>query len=298
MEQSANTLDWTYIRAFLTVAETGSLSAAARALGQSQPTLGRHIKAAEASLGAALFIREAGGLRLTDVGASLLAPAREMAAASARLGMLAAGRDQQLSGTVRITASVVVSHAILPPILADLRLAEPDIALELVPSDTSENLLFREADIALRMFQPTQLDVVTRKIADQPLALYAAHGVLARFGQPQNLEDLKHMPFVGFDRDDQILRAMRGFGFDVSRDFFGVRCDDQPVFWQLVCAGCGVGAMQAVIGDAEPRVQRLNVQPDLPALPVWLAAHEALHKTPRVKRVWDFLAERFGRRPG
>lgn len=298
MDQSANTLDWTYIRAFLTVAETGSLSAAARALGQSQPTLGRHIKAAEASLGAALFIREAGGLRLTDVGASLLAPAREMAAASARLGMLAAGRDQQLSGTVRITASVVVSHAILPPILADLRLAEPDIALELVPSDTSENLLFREADIALRMFQPTQLDVVTRKIADQPIALYAAHEVLARFGQPRNLEDLKHMPFVGFDRDDQILRAMRGFGFDVSRDFFGVRCDDQAVFWQLVCAGCGVGAMQAVIGDAEPRVQRLNVQPDLPALPVWLAAHEALHKTPRVKRVWDFLAERFGRRPG
>lgn len=292
MDQSVNALDWTYIRAFLAVAETGSLSAAARALGQSQPTLGRHIKAAEASLGAALFTREAGGLRLTDVGASLLAPARDMAQASARLEMLAAGRDQQLSGTVRITASVVVSHAILPPILADMRRAEPEIDIELVPSDTSENLLFREADIALRMFQPTQLDLVTRKIADQPLALYAAHEVLARWGQPKALDDLKTMPFVGFDRDDRILRHMRDMGFDVTRDFFGVRCDDQAAFWQLVCAGCGVGAMQCVVGDAEPRVARLHFQPDLPPLPVWLAAHEALHKTPRVKRVWDFLAQR------
>ena len=298
MDIPASPLDWTHIRSFLAVAETGSLSAAARALGQSQPTLGRHVKAAEATLGAALFSRDPAGLRLTDVGLSLLGPAREMAAASARLETLAAGRDQQLSGTVRITASVVVSHAILPPILADLRTAEPEIEIELVPSDTAESLIFREADIALRMFQPTQLDVVTRKIADQPLALYAAHDVLARFGQPRSLEDLKHMPFVGFDRDDQILRAMRGFGFDVSRDFFGVRCDDQAAFWQLVCAGCGVGAMQAVIGDAEPRVQRLEVQPDLPALPVWLAAHEALHKTPRVKRVWDFLAQRFAQMPG
>lgn len=294
MDITPNALDWTYIRAFLAVAETGSLSAAARALGQSQPTLGRHVKAAEAALGAALFIRKPGGLRLTDVGLSLLAPARDMANASARLETLAAGRDQRLSGTVRITASVVVSHAILPPILADIRKAEPEIEIELVPSDTTENLIFREADIALRMFEPTQLDVVTRKIAEQPLALYAAHDVLARWGQPKDMDDLKQIPFVGFDQNDLILRAMRGFGLDVSRNFFGVRCDDQAVFWQLVCAGCGVGAMQCVIGDAEDRVQRLDIQPDLPPLPVWLAAHEALHKTPRVKRVWDFLAQRLG----
>jgi len=292
MDLPANTLDWTYIRAFLDVAETGSLSAAARALGQSQPTLGRHVKAAEGAVGAALFIREPGGFRLTDVGLSLLEPAREMAVASARLETLAAGRDQRLTGTVRITASIVVSHALLPPIIADMRLAEPEIEIELVPSDTTENLIFREADIALRMYQPTQLDVVTRKIADQPLALYAAQDVLARHGQPQTLEELKHMPFVGFDQDDQILRAMRSFGFDVSRSFFGVRCDDQATFWQLVCAGCGIGAMQRVIGEAEARVQPLDVQPALPTLPVWLAAHEALYKTPRVKRVWDFLADR------
>ena len=279
------------MRAFLAVAETGSLSAAARALGQSQPTLGRHVRAAEAALGATLFVRVPGGLQLTDIGRSLLGPAREMAAASARLETLAAGRDMAVSGTVRITASVVVSHYLLPSIIAELREAEPAIEVELVPSDTTENLLFREADIAIRMFRPAQLDIVTRKIGDSPMALYASGGLLARFGQPADLDALTRLPFVGFDRSDMTLRLVRGWGLDVDRGFFGVRCDDQAVYWKLVCAGCGVGGMQTLIGDAEPQVQRLDVQPELPPLPLWLAAHEAMHKTPRVKRVWEFLAD-------
>lgn len=289
-------LDWTYVRAFLAVAETGSLSAAARTLGQSQPTLGRHIKAAEAALGATLFVREPGGLQLTEIGRTLLGPAREMAAASARLETLAAGRDMRVSGTVRITASVVVSHYLLPRIIAALRDAEPDIEVELVPSDTTENLLFREADIAIRMFRPKQLDIVTRKIGDSPMALYASGDLLSRFGQPANFEELRRLPFVGFDRSDMILRQFREWGLDVTKAFFGVRCDDQAVYWKFICAGCGVGGMQTAIGDTEPRVQRLDFQPDLPPLPIWLAAHDAMHKTPRIKRVWEFLVDAVSRK--
>ncbi|UOA29490.1 LysR family transcriptional regulator [Pseudosulfitobacter sp. DSM 107133] len=292
MTGTRNSLDWTYIRAFLAVAETGSLTAAAQQLGQSQPTLGRHIKAAEAAVGAELFLRTPNGLQLTDIGRMMLEPARDMAGASARLETLAAGRDTRLSGTVRLTASVVVSNETLPQIIADLRIAEPDIEIELVPSDTTENLIFREADIAIRMFRPTQLDIVTRKIADRPMALYATPGLLARYGQPDSLEQLQALPFVGFDRSDLILRYFRETGFDVTRNFFGVRCDDQATFWKLVCAGCGVGAMQTVIGDAEPKVSRLDFQSELPALSIWLAAHQALYQSPRIKRVWDFLAER------
>jgi len=289
-------LDWTYVRAFLAVAETGSLSAAARALGQSQPTLGRHIKAAEVALGATLFVREPGGLQLTEIGRILLGPAQEMAAASARLETLAAGRDMRVSGTVRITASVVVSHFLLPRIIAELRDAEPDIDVELVPSDTTENLIFREADIAIRMFRPTQLEIVTRKIGDSPMALYASGDLLSRFGQPANFEELRRLPFVGFDRSDMILRQFQEWGLDVTKAFFGVRCDDQAVYWKFVCAGCGVGGMQTAIGDTEPRVQRLDFQPDLPPLPIWLAAHDAMHKTPRIKHVWDFLVDAVSRK--
>jgi len=295
MNVGRSSLDWTYIRAFLAVAEAGSLSAAARTLGLSQPTLGRHIRAAEAGLGATLFVREPGGLQLTEVGRTLFGPARDMAAASARLETLAAGRDMRVSGTVRITASVVVCHYVLPRIIAELRKAEPDIEVELAPSDTTENLIFRDADIAIRMFRPTQLEIVTRKIGDSPLALYASDDLLAHYGQPSNFEELRGVPFVGFDRSDMILRQFRDWGLDVTKGFFGVRCDDQAAYWKLVCAGCGVGGMQTVIGDVEPKVQTLDFQPDLPPLPLWLAAHDAMHKTPRVKRVWDFLLESISR---
>ncbi len=284
-------LDWTYIRSFLAVAESGSLSAAARRIGQSQPTLGRHVRMAEEQIGTKLFIRVHDGLELTDAGRLLLEPARQMAQAHARFATVAAGRDTGLQGTVRITASVVVSHYLLPEILSGLRREEPDIEIELVPTDASENLLFREADLAIRMYRPTQLDVVTRKITDLAMQLYGASELLARMEEPQNLDDLSDFPFVGFDRSDLIIRSMREMGIDVDRHFFGIRCDDQAAYWQLIRSGCGLGAMQAAIGDRDPAVKRLCVQPELPSLPMWLAAHEAMHKTPRVKRVWDFLAQ-------
>lgn len=295
MNITARDLDWTHIRSFLAVAETGSLTAAARKTGQSQPTLGRHIKAAEAALGTRLFLRSTDGLRLTDAGLSLLEPAREMGRASARFATLAAGRDAGLSGTVRITASVVVSHHLLPGIIADLRRMEPKIDIELVPSDSSESLIFREADIAVRMYRPTQLDIVARKVSEQALALYASKEQLVRKGNPRTFEELAGMDFVGFDRSDMIIRTMRTLGFPVDRDFFGIRCDNQAIYWELVRNGCGVGAMQTVIGDADAAVERLHFQPGLPVLPVWLAAHSALHKNPRVQRVWRHLADRLKR---
>ena len=284
-----NDLDWTYIRAFLAVAESGSLSAAARKIGQSQPTLGRHIKAAEEALDTKLFARTAGGLQLTEAGFALLEPARNMAKASADLVTLAAGRDARLSGTVRITASVVMSHYLLPSIIAKIREAEPEIEIELVPSDTSENLIFREADIAIRMHRPTQLDIIARKIREHPVALYASRDLLERHGNPHTLEELREFDFVGFDRSDMIIRAMRSIGIQVDRHYFGVRCDNQATYWELVRQGCGAGAMQTVIGDRDRQVEKLFFQPEIQGLPVWLAAHEVLYRTPRVKHVWDHL---------
>jgi len=285
-------LDWTLLQSFAAVAESGSLSAAARKLGQSQPTVGRHVRALEQALGVELFTRGPKGLIPTDAARGLIAPAEQMRDAAARLRLAAEGQDAGLAGTVRITASTVVSHFILPPIIAATRRAHPEIQIELVPSDSSENLLFREADIALRMYRPTQLDIVTAHVADQELGLYAATGFLDRVGRPRTEEALKRLEFVGFDANDTIIRAMRGAGMDVDRGFFGVRCDDQAAYWHLVRAGCGVGGMQVTIGDAEPGVERVLPEMKLPALPVWLAAPSALRHSPRIRLVWDRLAER------
>ena len=284
--------DWTLYRSFLTVAEEGSLSGAARALGLSQPTLGRHIAELEASLAVELFIRGTHGLALTEAGEDMVPAALQMRDAAAAMALMAASRDSALRGTVRLTASRVVSHHILPPILADLRQKEPGIEIELVPSDSTENLLFREADIALRMYRPTQLDVVTRHLCDLPMALYAAKSYLDRRGRPTSLQALKRFDIVGMDRSDLHLQMMAFLGLTLKREDFSVRCDDQVVYWNLVRAGCGIGAAQCVIGDADPLVERLPLL-DLPALPVWLTAPQVLRQAPRVRYVLDHLAVAF-----
>lgn len=286
-------LDWTLIRSFLSVAQHGSFSAAARALGISQPTIGRHIRELETDLGLDLFLRESRGQSLTPEGALLLDRARDMETAAQALELAAAGRSGHTTGTVRITASVVVSHFLLPPILARLRATHPGIQIELVPSDQPENLLFRQADIAVRMFRPTQLDIVTAHVADQEIGLYAAHDYLARKGVPGSLDDFMDHEIVGFDRSELMIRAMNRVGIEVTRDFFPVRCDDQAAFWHLVVAGCGIGGMQTAIGDTEPRVARVLRDFPLPALPLWLAAPQAIRHSPRIQLVWDALTDGF-----
>ena len=294
MTQSFADLDWTLVQTFLAVAETGSLSAAARVLGVSQPTLGRKVREIEAALGAELFMRHAKGLALSETGAAMLGPAQAMREAAGRLALMAAGEDRRLTGPVRITASVVVSHFVLPPVLTRLRREEPGIEIDLVASDSSENLLFREADIAIRMYRPGQLDVVTRHVTDLGMGIYAATGYLDRVGRPADVDGLLALDWVGFDRNEMILRGMAEAGWRVGRDFFKLRTDDQAAYWQLVRAGGGVGIMQQAIGAAEQLVERLVPELPLPSLPVWLTAHETVRRMPRVARVWEALVAAFG----
>lgn len=288
--------DWTLIRSFLAVAETGSLSAAARRLGLTQPTLGRHIAELEAALGLDLFTRQPRGLAPTETAAALLPHARGMAEAAARLSLAAAGREMRLAGPVRITASRVVAHHLLPEILAGLRVEEPGIEIELVASDTAENLLFREADIALRMYRPDQLDLVAAHVADLSLGLYAASAYLDRRGRPASMEDLLAHDFVGFDRSELMIRMMAGLGLVRRRGDFPVRCDDQLVHWNLVRAGLGIGGAQRIFADADPAVERIAPFLRLPPLPLWIAAPEALRHQPRVARVFAWLADSLRRR--
>lgn len=285
--------DWTLIRSFLAVADAGSLSGAARATGISQPTLGRHVQAAEAALKVQLFARVAQGLRLTEAGQALLPAARAMGQAAAELALNAKAQGAGVAGTVRLTASRVVAHYILPPILARLRADEPRIEIELVASDTSENLLFGEADIALRMYRPTQPDLVARHLGDLPLGLYAAKAYLDRRGRPRTISEMMKLDFIGQDRLDQIIRVMSGLGMPVERHFFPVRCDDPLTYLELIRAGAGLGGILCRVGDADPGLERIDLVPDLPRLPVWLTAAPRLRQSPRLRRVWDALADGF-----
>lgn len=295
MTQTFAPADWSLVQAFLAVAEEGSLSGAARALGASQPTLGRQIKALEHQLDAALFTRQARGLALTDTGAALVAPARQMRDAMGQIALTAAGRSAQMEGTVRITASVMTSQLHLPRIIADTREKEPQIHIELVPSDDSRNLLYREADIAVRMYRPTQLELVTQHIGDIPIVICAAQSYIARNGPLQGLADLPNHDFIGFDLNPAIIEGFASAGLEVTRDFFKVRCDDQAAYWQLVRAGCGIGFSQRDIAQNDPDIEVFDLGLDISTLPIWLTAHAAMRETPRIRRVWELLAE--GLRP-
>ena len=291
MDNALNSLDWALLQAFLAVAETGSLSAAARQLGQSQPTLGRQIRATESALGTSLFTRQPRGLALNEAGLTLLPAAQEMQDAARRLSLLAAGQSQSLKGTVRITASLVFSHYSLPPIISAIRQAEPDIQIELAPSDSSENLLFREADIAVRMYQPTQDDVIARKLGEIKTGLFAHEDYITRKGTPRGFSDMAHHDVVGLDRGTLVIDSMKALGMPATREDFPVRCDDQSVYWELTKAGCGIGATQLRLGLEAPNMVRVLEQLPLENLPVWLVAAKALRQTPRIRRVYDMLAK-------
>ncbi|MEM9188746.1 MAG: LysR family transcriptional regulator [Myxococcota bacterium] len=282
-------LDWSLIQSFVAVVDAGSLSAAARILRTTQPTVGRHVHALESQLNVSLFRRSRRGMVPTREANDLLPAARRMAEAAAMLELSAVGQDGDLAGTVRVTSSVFVAHYVLPPILAELRREVPALSIELVPSDTTENLLFREADIAVRMYRPTQLDVVAKRVGELSIGAYAATSYLERRGRPESPDDLGDHDLVGFDWDETILRGMRAFGREASREDFAVRCDHQTAYWQLVRAGCGIGFGQTIVGDNDDAVERVLPGLPIPTMPVWLAARPELRHSPRVARVWADL---------
>jgi DNA-binding transcriptional LysR family regulator len=283
--------DWEKLQVFVAAADRGSLSGAARTLGISQPTAGRQVQALESQLGVQLFSRTARGLALTDTGMELLGYAREMSDAANRLALAALGRVEALGGVVRITASEIVATYRLPPVLLALRAAEPEIEVELVASNATDNLLQREADIAVRMYRPSQTDVITRSLGEIELGVYAAESYLARRGCPRNPEDLLEHDVIGYDRDESMIRGFRSAGVTVERRFFPNRTDDQVVAWRMVVEGNGIGFMQVAIGDAEPAVRRILADLPLPTLPIWLTAHSELKTSRPIRRVYDFIAD-------
>ncbi|MEM9277339.1 MAG: LysR family transcriptional regulator [Pseudomonadota bacterium] len=291
MDINLSRLEWSHIQTLLAVAETGSFSAAARKLGLTQPTVGRHISTVETNLGITLFTRRAKGMEPTQAAYELLEPAKAMRNAATQLELNATGVANTPGGNVRITSSVFMAHHALPPIIARLRREAPEISIELVPSDTTENLLYREADIAVRMVRPEQLDMITRFIGDIELALFGRKDYLDRVGRPERKEDLLNHDFVGYDRNEQIVLGFREAGYDIDREFFKVRCDNQTAYWELVRAGCGLGIGQVSQGRENPDLEEIPLDLKLPTLPVWLTVPQTIRNNPAIRKVWEILAE-------
>jgi DNA-binding transcriptional LysR family regulator len=283
--------DWTLMRSFLAVLDAGSLLGAARRLRQSQPTLGRHISVLEAELGTALFERTGRGLMPTNAARDIAIHARQMQDAADALQRSLSRQHQSLAGTVRLTASQTVAAFVLPALLLKLRQALPEIQIELVASNDVKNLLRREADIALRMVRPVQESLVTRKIATLSLGTYAHSRYLKQHGTPRTTQDLLRHQLIGYDQDPTIIDGFRVFGEAITREHFALRSDDHIVQWQALRAGLGIGFAADYLAQRERTLTRILPELALPSLPVWLTTHREIHGNPRIRRVFDFLAE-------
>ncbi|WP_108882286.1 LysR substrate-binding domain-containing protein [Anderseniella sp. Alg231-50] len=282
--------DWNRARAFLVTAEEGSLSAAARALGMAQPTLGRQVRAFEEEVGVLLFERIGNGLKLTTSGLELVEHVRVMGEAAGRVSLTASGQSQQVEGPVCITATEVAAAYILPPIVAKLRAAEPGITVEVVATNNVSDLRRREADIAIRSGRPTDPDLIARMLRSNTASLYASENYLERIGNPQTSEELLQGEFMGFEQQQQYIDGLNQLGLKVTSQNFPVICNNHIVQWQMVKQGIGIGVMISQVGDAEPGVRL--AAPWLPAfeIEVWLVAHRELNTSRRVRLVFDFLA--------
>lgn len=284
-------VDWSLAQAFIAVAQEGSLSAASREFGVSQPTLGRQIKALEEQLATTLFRRQPKGLTLTSEGEAVLPYALSMAEAASGFATAAAGRDMSVQGTVRITASEFTSMYMLPRILAAFRISHPDIQIELNPTDETENLLFREADLAVRMYRPTQLEMVAKKLGMLELGFWASQDYVERRGIPTSLEELMNHDLLGYDRSERFIRVANKMGWPLTRDNFGFRCDTQLVHCEMIRNGAGIGVMEVNLARSFENVVPVMPEFPTPGLEVWLTTHEALRHTPRVATVWQALEE-------
>lgn len=282
---------WDFYRTFLTVLKEGSLSAAARELGLTQPTVGRHIDALEGIIGFQLFIRSPQGLIPTEAARDLKPYAEQLAANTAALLRAATGQGKAVRGTVRISASEVIGIEVLPPMLANLNERHPDLVIELSVSDAVEDLLRQEADIAVRMVAPAQGALITRRIGGIPLGLHAHRRYLDLHGVPERLDDLRNHRMIGFDRESAFVRTMRKRVplLDIMRPT--LKSDSNLAQMAMIRAGCGIGVCQVELAKRDPNLMRLfATEFDLP-LETFVVMHETMKTTPRCRVAFDALVE-------
>ncbi len=291
MNWQAVSFDWNQARAFLATVDEGSLSAAARALGLTQPTLGRQVAAFEDRLGLVLFERVGRSLVPTPSALELVDHVRAMRDAAARLSLSASGQSQAIEGRVRLTTSDVMAAYMLPPALKELREAAPRLEIDLVATNDIQDLRLREADVAIRHVRPDQPELIARLVREATASFYAATDYLDRHGRPGAPGDLARHSIIGLGDNARLIDWLKPFGLGLSADNFRLGSASGVVSWELAQRGMGVVIMADEVAESVPGMER--VLPDMApfTFPIWLTAHRELHSSRRIRLVFDLLAE-------
>ncbi|MES0879777.1 LysR family transcriptional regulator [Roseibium sp. SCP14] len=291
MNWQSITFDWNQARAFLVTAEEGSLSAAARALGLTQPTLSRQVAALEEALGVTLFERVSKSLILTEAGVELAEHVRAMGDAASRVSLAASGQSQQIEGLVTVSATDLMAAHLLPDILRDIRQKAPGIEVKILCTNSLSDLRRREADIAVRHVEPDHPDLYARKLREAPARIYGARSYLEKFDRKLFRKDAENLDFIGFDNNEELVGYLRSFGLKVSEANIRLGSPSGVVAWEYVRHGLGLSIMADEIAvrcaDILPAFE--DVTPV--TFPIWLVTHRELHTSRRIRIVFDLLAE-------
>ena len=285
-----NSFNLSLLPSFLAILDNLTLMKAGKFLGLSQPTLGRHLLELEQQLGVVLFERTGRGLLPTPQALQLSAYAREIENQASTLYRLAKSRKFEVKGRVRISASQPVACVLLPPILARMQKALPEIDVDLVSSNSISNLLRREADIAIRMIRPNQESLITKKIAQVQIFSCAHSDYIKENGQPEEIIDLFKHRMIGSETNTEIEKHAKAIGFDSKKFNYSFRSDDYMAQWAAIRAGLGVGFTADYVVASDQQVTRLLPEMRLPMLPVWLTVHREIRESGTIRAVFDFLA--------
>ncbi|MEQ8403342.1 MAG: LysR family transcriptional regulator [Roseitalea porphyridii] len=286
-----NEFDWNQARAFRATVEAGSLSAAARRLGLTQPTLSRQVAALEEKLGVTLFERVGKTLVLTGAGTDLYDHVKAMGAAADAMALAATGQAETVEGTVRVSATGILAVYLLPAVLGRIRALAPRLSIELVSSNAISDLRRREADIAIRHVRPEQPDLIARLVRETGGHVYASRGWVERHGMPAGPADLARADFIGFDQTERLVAYLREWGLPVTTANIRLMSENSVAVWQMVRLGLGVGVMMREIAEMTPDI--VPLLPDHPPapVPIWLVSHRELRTSRRIRIVFDALAE-------
>lgn len=287
--------DWNQVRAFLATAEEGSLSAAARVLKQTQPTLSRQVTALEDRLGVTLFDRGHRTIQLTHAGTELLEHVRAMADAAGRVSLVASGQSQAVEGHIRITATELLATHHLPPMLQTLREKAPGLVIDVVASDEVRDLMQREADIAIRHAEPNQPDLIAKRINNGRGRMYAARSLLARAGKPADIEDLQGYDFVGIEDMSALLDGLNRQGLSLRLEQFRANSSSGGAMLGMIRAGLGIGFLPSRTAELFDDLVCLFPEVFDAEFPVWLVSHRELQTSRRIRVVFDHLAEGLAR---
>jgi len=290
MNWNAVSFDWNQTRAFLATVEEGSLSAAARALGLTQPTLSRQVACLEEELGVILFERNRRNMTLTQSGLELVEFAREMGESAIRISLAAAGQSQAIEGDVSITAPDLFSTYSLPKIVEKIRTQAPGINIEIISSNAVHDLTKREADIAIRHERPEQPELIAKLVGTSTGHFYASKDYLAQLEHPITIDVINKADFVGFDRIEWFLPIVNSFGLQLTAENFKVMTGNGATLLELVKQGLGVGLIYQHVADLNPNLQKALPECSIP-VPIWLITHKELRTNQRIRMVYDILAE-------